>query len=82
MKVAAKILMSGIFCFQLQFLNCQNISMIEGGNNHTNVYQTKALKGQPKLKWKFETGSPVNRLAIDNGIVFFGSGNFMYAIEQ
>jgi outer membrane protein assembly factor BamB len=83
MKAVTKILLVGIFCSQFQFLHSQHISMIEGGNHHTNVYQTKALKEQPKLKWKFETGCAVwGPGLIDNGIIYFGDEEgTLHAVE-
>lgn len=67
MKTISKIFIVGILYFQFQFLKSQTIEMIGGGYEHTNVYDTKALKGQPKLKWKFKSGELIWRYKTESG---------------
>jgi outer membrane protein assembly factor BamB len=49
------------------------------GSGNGNVYAFDLFTG--KQIWKFEAGIGIDRMTIDNGIIFFGSGNDMYAIE-
>ncbi len=51
---------------------------------HTGVYSGRAILGEPKLKWKFQTsGEVIASPTVDHGIVYVGSidGN-LYAVDS
>ena len=49
------------------------------GSGDGNLYAFELNTG--KQLWKFTAGSGIHRMTINNGVIFFGSGNYMYAIE-
>ena len=57
--------------------------MFRSNPAHTGVYPGRAILGEPKLKWKFQTsGEIIASPTVDHGIVYVGStdGN-LYAVD-
>lgn len=56
-------------------ISAQNL-MLQGGPSHTGAYQTQAVQQSPRHLWSFKTDGQVQSApAIQNGIIYFGSGD-------
>jgi len=55
----------------------QNIVYVGCADNYLYAYD---LKTGTEL-WEFESGSPVNTPLVDNGIIYFTSGDYLYSIQ-